>query len=183
MATYRSPTTLICSNLAVGWQTGFDLTIDINPIAESAAMERTWNGRLVNLADDAFKLFEVRISSGEGDMRPPALDEMWPGKVFSLVPPVGCEHSSRIAQGGTTRTLIRDPHPGSVRCLDLGFVDIPFTVSGRVVTLDAPAETPVRIYYRPVFELMVYAPYSKSQRETRAEAAWSIQAQEVGGEL
>jgi hypothetical protein len=79
------------------------------------------------------------------------------------------------------RTLARDPHPGSVRVLTLGFEDIPFTVDGRVVTLLAPATAVLRIYYRPILELTVWEPLKETTVEGLAEVSWELPCQEVGG--
>lgn len=174
---YPIPTTLLCEDLALGWQTGFDIVSTLSPIAESASVVRSWNGIAKNLAADEFKLFAVRLSAS-GDMRPPALSRLWPGATFQVVPTD--ELGDSIASGGSSRTLIRTPHPGSVRCLDLAFNDIPFTVAGKVVTLDAPAEATVRIFYRPVLEVFVVEPWTSTWRERSAEQSWDLSAEETG---
>lgn len=175
-----SPSALICTDLAMGWQTGLDLEIEMKPIAESGDIRRTWNGKAVNLADPAFSLFEVRIRSGEQEQRTPALSQLWPGTVIQLVPPLAL--ADRIATGGTARTLARDPYLPSLRVLDLGYNnDVEHSVAGRVVTLASAALAPIRIYYRPVLNLMVTEPWSVSGREMRGEVSWDLTCQEVGG--
>lgn len=180
MTQHVSPSTLICTDLALGYQSGFDLTVDMRPIAMSSDMRRTWNGRLLNLSDPAFRLYQVRINSGEGEIRAPALSALWPGTEFQLVPP--SELSDMIAPGGTSRTLQRTPYVDSIRVKDLGFSDIPFTVADRVITLAAPAATAVRIFYRPILDLMVTEPWTVSTRASRAEVSWDLLAEEVGGD-
>lgn len=176
-----SPTTLICPDLAVGWQSCQDLSVEISPIAESADMTRTWNGVGVNLAAPEFQLYAVRLTSGAAELRSPALSRLWPGSAFQLVPP--SEFGDFIADGNDSCTLLRDPYPGSVRCLTAGFDDVAFSVLDRVVTLDAPASGLVRVYYRPVLYLMVWAPWSETFRERDAEVSWSLETQEYGAPL
>ncbi len=175
-----SPTTLICEDLALGWQSGFDISCDLNPISEWMEKERTWNAELVDLADPAFRLFQVTIGSGEGEIRPPALMAILRQPFFYIVPPA--ELPDGIPLGGTMRTLDRDPHPGSVVCVDPEFNAVPFTVDGRVITLSAPASTPVRIYYRPVLKVTLTEPWKLSESERLAESSWSFNAAEVGGD-
>lgn len=91
--------------------------------------------------------------------------------------------SDVIAVGGTSRTLSRDPHPNSIRCLDLNFNDIPFTISGRVLTLDAAATATTRIYYRPIFDVVVTSPWTVSAQDNRGTVTWSIQFEEQGDTL
>jgi hypothetical protein len=179
MTHHISPSTLICTDLALGYQSGFDLSVDMKPIPMSSDMRRTWDGRLLNLADPAFRSYEVRISSGEGEIRAPALSRLWPGTEFQLVPP--SELGDMVAVGGTSRTLQRTPFVGSIRVYDLAFNAVPFTVAGKVLTLAAPAATAVRIYYRPILELMVTEPWSVNTRASRAEVSWELVSEEVGG--
>lgn len=175
-----SPTALVSTDLALGWQSGMDLSCSIEPIAESGDMTRTWNGRKVNLAMPEFRLYSVRISSGQGEVRSPALSQLWPGTVFTLVPTN--ELGDALSVGTQSRTLVRDPYPGSVRCVDAAFEPVAFAVVGRVVTLAAPATTPVRIYFRPILTLMVTAPWQESFREAAAEVSWSLECEELGGD-
>ncbi|MGO8083480.1 hypothetical protein [Rhizobium leguminosarum] len=179
--TTGSPTALICTDLAIGWQTGFDITSEMGSISEAGDMTRSWNGRKVNLAMPEFRLYYVRISSGQGEVRSPALSRMWPGTVFTMVPIN--ELPDVIPTGMQSRTLERDPHPGSIRCVDPEFNAIPFAVDGRVVTLAAPAATPVRIYFRPVLTLIVTAPWKETFREAGAEVSWSLECEELGGNV
>lgn len=174
-----SPSTLICTDLAIGFQTGFDLSVDMRPISEAVDRRRTWNGAFKNLADPAFRLYAVRISSGEGEIRAPALSRLWPGFEFQLIPP--SELDDQIATGGTAMTLQRMPYVESIRVIDLKFNSIPFTVSGKIVTLAAPAATPVRIYYRPILDLVVSDVWTKNTRASRAEVSWELPCEEVGG--
>ncbi len=178
---YETPSALICSDLALGWQTAMDLSVSIQPISMSADIRRTWNGRAINVADDAFRLYAVRLSSGQAELRAPALSKLWPGVIFDLVP--STELVDKIGVGGATVTLSRPPYAGSVRCLDAGHNDIPFTVSGSIVTLAAPASAQVRVFFRPVLTCMVVAPWTQSLKEVTAEVAWELSAEEVGGTL
>lgn len=173
-------TQLIAPDLALGWQSGADLTFTLRPVSEAAEMDRTWNGRKVNLASDEFRLYSVRISSGSAEYRMPALAEMWPGTQFSIVPPLRL--GDVIPTGSQSRTLGRTPYAPSVRSLTLDFIDVPFTLDGNVVTLAAPATAPVRIYYQPELQVMVTEPWEATLREKDADVSWSMTCEEVGGE-
>jgi len=180
MSEFQITTTLISDNLAIGWQTALGLTIELAPIDESAHIVRSWNGRARNLAAPEFQLFACTISSSD-DMRPPALSDMWPGKTFTMVPPA--ELSDVIQPGASSRTLIRTPHPGSVRCLTRNFADVAFTVAGKTVTLASPATEPVRIFYRPVLKLFITEPWTSSTHEQNAQVSWTLVAEEEGGDV
>lgn len=169
---------LIAPDLALGWQSGADLTFTVRPISESAQMERTWNGKKVDLGSPEFRLYSIRISSGSAEYRMPALSRMWPGTVFSVVPPLAL--GDVIPTGSQSRTLERTPYALSVRCLTLGFEDVSFTLDGDVVTLSSPAVTPVRIYYQPVLEVVVTEPWEATLREQAADVSWSLTCEEVG---
>ncbi|WP_428427325.1 hypothetical protein [Pararhizobium sp.] len=179
MSEQQSPTKIICDRLAIGWQTGFDLSVTITPIAASGDIERNWNGKYVDLSEPEFRLFSVRITSGDAEMRAPALARLWPGTVFTIVPSTPFE--DMIPVGGTTVVFERLIHPGSVRCLDLEFNDVPFTVVGRTVTLSSPAATPVRVSARYELEVIVTEPWSITDQETKASVSWSLGTEEVGG--
>jgi hypothetical protein len=177
MSEYEPLTTLIAPALGIGWQSGTDLTVDVQPIAASGNIVRNWNGIAKNLADPEFRLFAIRISSGEGEYRPPALANMWPGATFTIVPPN--EYALLIPTGGTTAVFPRLVH--SARALTLGFDDVEFTVSGKSVTLSSPATEPVRVYARWIHEVMVIEPWTESYQERIAESRWSLSTEEVGG--
>jgi len=170
---------LICADLALGWQSGADLSFTMRPIAGAGQIERTWNGRFVDLGSDEFKLYSIRISSGRSEHRLPALGRLWPGAVFSIVPPLPL--GDVIPTGATSRTLGRRPHASSVRCLTLEFTDVPFTLVGDVVSLAAPATEPVRVYYQPEMEVVLTEPWEATLREQDAEVSWSLTCEEVGG--
>lgn len=178
MSEYPITTTLISDDLAIGWQTALGLTVEFSPIQDSAHIVRSWNGEARNLAADEFKLLSCTISSSD-DMKPPALSHMWPGAVFTIIPPV--EFSDAIQPGANSRTLIRYPYKPSIRCLTKNFVDVPYTVWNKTITLDAPAAEPVRIFYRPWIDLFVTEPWSHSTHEQNAAVQWSLTAEEVGG--
>lgn len=174
-------TKLIAPDLALGWQSGADLTFTVRPISEASEMARSWNGKAVNLGSSEFRLYSIRISSGAGEHRMPALSRMWPGTEFSIVPPLAL--GDVIPTGVQSRTLERTPYAPSVRCLSLGFEDVPFTLVGNVLTLAAPAAAPVRIYYQPVLEVVVTEPWEATLREQAVDVSWSLTCEEVGGEL
>lgn len=176
--TYETPTSLICPALGIGWQSGNNLSEDCRLIQGARQWERNWNAVPKDLADPEFNLMSIRISSGDSELRPPAIDSVDELEFFDIVP---IKLFSRVIPAGSTATVFaRDLHPGSVRCLDLGFEDVPFTVSGRTVTLDAPAVSPVRVYGRCV--LTVFAKdWSLTSMDMSAEVAWWIEMEEVGG--
>lgn len=180
MNDYTPFTPFICVDLAIGWQSCTELTIDRTYIEGAVVKDRTWNGRAVTMSDPAFDLMSVVIkASGPGEMRPPALDHVQRLPSFQAVPSFILPDI--FYTGETMRTLARDPHPGSIRVLTLGFEDVPFTVDGRVVTLLAPAPAVLRIYYRPVLELTVWEPLKETTVEGLAEVSWELPCQEVGG--
>jgi len=176
MTGYTSPTAILAPALGFGWQTGFDLSVELSPIAASARIVRNWNGIAKNLVDPEFRLFALRISSGD-DMRPPALANMWPGTVFSIVPPN--ELMIVIPTGGTSAVFPRSVH--SARALTTGFDDISSSISGKTVTLSAPAVEPVRVYARLQYEVIVTEPWRETYREADASSQWQLMTEELGG--
>lgn len=177
MAQYEGHTKLLCPALGIGWQTALNLSVELSPIAESAAIERDWNGRAVNLADPMFRLFAIRISSGADDMRPPALANLWPGDTFTIVPPG--ETCAIIPAGGSTAIFPRTIH--SARALTLGFDDVAHSFAEKTVTLSSPATETVRVYARQEHEVMVTEPWRQSLQEAEASYSWQLATEEVGG--
>lgn len=151
---YPVPTAMICSDIALGWQSCMNLTTEISPIEEAARMRRTWNGTAINLARPAFQLLRVTLTC-EGDMVSPALAHMWPGKRFQLIP---AEELSEPTWEPQQRTA----YPGSMRILDQHF---------------QPASSGRR-FYRPVLDLVVWDPWFISGREADKVVSWSLPAQE-----
>lgn len=178
MTEYTTPTEILAPALGLGWQTGFDLSVELSPIAASANIVRNWNGIAKNLVDPEFRLFALRISSGD-DMRPPALADMWPGTVFSIVPPN--ELMRVIPVGGTAVTFSRPVH--SARALTMGFDDVSSSIAGKTVTLSAPATEPLRVYARLQYEVIVTEPWRETYREAEAASQWQLATEEVGGDI
>jgi len=174
-----SPSKLICSAMPLGWQTGTDMTANISLISEASDMRRSWNAELRNFADPAFRLFKIELTSGEGEYMTPPLMRLMPGDSFHIV--IDADFEDFIPAGGTTRTLIRDPHPGSIRCKNLGIAAVPFTSSGRVVTLATPAAEEVRISARYDLSVMITEPWKFSERASDRKVSWSVVVEEVGG--
>ena len=173
-------TSMICLDFGLGWQTCTDLEFEHSPIESSMHIDRTWNGAAEDMSDPAFDLFAVSIKSqGAGELRAPALDRLRRLDEFVCVPTF--EFVDTIRATGTTRTLIRDPYEPSIRVLDEAFNDIPFSVSGRVITLSSPATSTLRIYYRPILSLKVFAPWKETFVESAAEVSWELYCEEVGG--
>ncbi len=175
-----SPSKIVCSAMPLGWQSGTDLTANISLIDDAADMRRSWNGRIRNFADPAFRLYRVEISSGDGEYMTPALTRLMPGDEFDIV--FDADFEDFIVTGATTRTLIRNPHPGSIRVKNLGWDDVPFSVAGRVVTLSSAAATPVRISYRPVLQVAVTEPVKWTERASDRKVSWSLVTEEVGSD-
>lgn len=168
-----TPTALVADLFAIGWQTGFQIRESLKPI-DAGELRRTVNGRLINLTATEFRKYALSISSD--DIRPPALGHLWRGSEI-IIAPVS-ELGDLIAPGGSSRTLARDPLPGSIRCLTKSFADVPFTVAGRTLSLSAPAAETVRIYFRPVLEMMVVG-WSADEDEPGARSSWSIEMEEI----
>ena len=176
MTEYSTPTEILAPDLGFGWQTGFNLSVELSPIAASANIVRNWNGRAKNLVDPEFRLFAIRISSGD-DMRPPALANMWPGTVFSIVPPN--ELMIVIPTGSTAAVFPRAIH--SARALTMDFEDISSSIGGKTVTLSSPATVPVRVYARLQYEVMVTEPWRETYQEAAATSQWQLMTEELGG--
>lgn len=176
MAEYSTPTEILANDLGIGWQTGFDLSVELSPIAASANIVRNWNGRAKNLVDPEFRLFALQITSGD-DMRPPALADMWPGTVFTIVPPN--EVMLVIPTGGSAAAFPRTVH--SARALTMAFDDMPSSIGGKTVTLSAPATEPVRVYARLQYEVIVTEPWRETYREAAATSQWQLMTEELGG--
>jgi hypothetical protein len=83
------------------------ITQSIEPIAASASLERTVNGRLVNLAPPQFQLYRSKISCEDQD--PPNSDGFWPGSVVTVY----CVTELGVPPGGAAAT--RPMVPGSQR--------------------------------------------------------------------
>ena len=180
MTNFAPMTSMICSDLAIGWQTCTDLTFDFQPIEDAMYLDRTWNGAVEDMSDPAFDLFSVTIrSSGPAELRAPALDNVRRKAEFLCVPTF--ELDDVFYAGEAIRTLKRDPHPGSIRVLTLGFTDVPFTAAGRVITLSAAAPSVLRIYYRPVLKLKVFQPWKQTYSDANTEVSWELYCEEVGG--
>ncbi|WP_296071526.1 hypothetical protein [uncultured Agrobacterium sp.] len=180
MSTFAPMTPMICTDLAIGWQTCTDLSFDFGPIEDAMYHDRTWNGALEDMSDPAFDVFFVSIrSAGPAELRAPALDNVRRKSQFVCVP--SFELDDVIYTGETVRTLKRDPHPGSLRVLTSGFDDIPFSVDGRVVTLASPAPSTLRVYYRPVLTLKVVQPWKQTFSDANVEVSWELYCEEVGG--
>ncbi|WP_107675016.1 hypothetical protein [Agrobacterium sp. LAD9] len=177
MAEFEGHTKLLCPALGIGWQTALNLSVEMSPISGSANITRTWNGGIVNLADPMFRLYAIRISSGADDMRPPALANLWPGETFSIVPPG--ELCVVIPVGSSTALFPRKVH--EARALTLGFEDIPFTFSGKTITLSSAATEPVRVFARLQYEVMVWEPWDITFNEADAQYSWQLVTEEVGG--
>ncbi|MBB3521005.1 MULTISPECIES: hypothetical protein [unclassified Rhizobium] len=177
MAEFEGHTKLLCPALGIGWQTAFNLSVEMQPISGSAIMTRDWNGKMVNLADPMFRLYAIRISSGADDLRPPALAGMWPGEVFTVVPP--SELCVVIPVGSSTAIFPRQIH--TARAITLGFDHVAMTFADKTATLSAPATEVVRVYATMEHEVMVIEPWQQTFREAEAQYSWQISTEEVGG--
>lgn len=177
MAEFEGHTKLLCPALGIGWQTALNLNVELSPISGSANMTRNWNGGIVNLADPQFRLYEIRISSGYDDMRPPALANLWPGETFTIVPPG--ELCVVIPVGSSTAVFPRKIH--STRAITLGFEDVAHSFSAKTLTQSAPATEIVRAYASMEHEVMVTEPWRQSFREAEAQYSWQLPTEEVGG--
>ncbi|MGO7273943.1 hypothetical protein ACCT18_01395 [Rhizobium ruizarguesonis] len=177
MPEFQGHTKLLCPALGIGWQTALNLSVELSPIQGSASIARTWNGGAVNLADPAFRLYAIHISSGADDLRPPALARMWPGETFTIVPPG--ELCVVIPVGSSTAVFPRAIH--EARALTLGFNDVAHTFADKTVTLSSPATEVVRAYASMEHEVMVTEPWRQSFREADAQYSWQLATEEVGG--
>lgn len=83
------------------------ITQSLTPIAASALVERTVNGRLVNLAPPQFLLYGSTISCD--DIDPPNSDGFWPGMIVTVY----CVTELGVPPGGASAT--RPMVPNSTR--------------------------------------------------------------------
>ncbi|WP_279482244.1 hypothetical protein [Aureimonas sp. SK2] len=173
-----TPSSILFPALGLGEGSGLAVRESLRPI-ENGQRRRTINGRLRHTGRPEFNLYELEISSD--DVQPPALSRLWAGTIVTIVPV--SELGDYVGNGGTTVTLVRDPHPGSVRTRDSQGLPVPLSVVGRVVTLAKPADGLVRLHYRPVLTLMVTEAWTQDEAETggAASTSWSISLAEVGG--
>ena len=173
-----TPSTLLFPSLGLGEGSGLAVRESLRPI-ENGQRRRTINGKLRHTGRPEFHLYELEVSSD--DVQPPALSRLWAGSVVTVIPV--SELGDVIGSQGTTVTLTRDPHPGSVRARDSQGLPVPLNVVGRVVTLNAPAVGMVRLHYRPMLTCMVTEAWSQDEAETggAASTSWSISLAEVGG--
>lgn len=105
MDTMPSPTTLIADALQPGWSSFHGLNCEIEPIQDSAEIERDWNGRAIVMADPLFRLYRIRLFA-DGEHKPAALGGLWPGEIIPLVvPPVYLAGSIDRASYGDPQVL------------------------------------------------------------------------------
>ncbi len=169
------PTKILAPELGLGWQTGFDIVVDVVPMSDDGEIERDWNGKYVDMTEPEFQLYEIRISSSD-DMLPPALANMWKGKVFSIVPPN--EHTLVIPTGGSSIQFPRKIH--SVRAITMSSENVPVTFLDKVATLAAPAVEPIRVIVRYEHEVVVTQPYRNSMQEREVRYTWDLTTEETG---
>lgn len=169
------PTKILAPELGLGWQTGFDIVVDVQEIGHDGEIERDWNGNYVDMTEPEFQLYEIRISSSD-DMLPPALANMWKGKVFSIVPPN--EHTLVIPTGGSSVQFPRKIH--SVRAITMSSENVPVTFLDKVATLVAPAVEPIRVIVRFEHEVVVTQPYRNSMQEREVRYTWDLTTEETG---
>ncbi|MEY9198455.1 hypothetical protein ABIA16_003571 [Sinorhizobium fredii] len=175
-----SPTELICIDLALGWQSGRNLSFERQPIQEATSNAvRYWHGEADDWTDEEFQdLYEYTISSGDGEMRNPAFSRMQIGQKFNIVLPH--EHVDFIATGGTVRTLKRIPHASYLRVVDVEWNDVAFSAAGAVITLAAPAVRPVNIFYRSE-DYVILRSWRDGLSEGKGDTSWSLTCADVGG--
>lgn len=171
-----TPSNLILDALGLGDGSGLGVRESLRPL-ENGQRRRTINGVLKHLGSAGFRQYELTI--GSDDVQPPALGDLWPGDVVTVVPISELGHV--IGHQGTTVTLGRDPYVGSVRTRDSAGRSVPFAIAGRVVTLEAPADGVVRVFYRPVLRMMLAEPWSQDEAESGGplSTGWSLSLAEV----
>lgn len=175
MSDRKSPTKILAPELGIGWQTGFDIVVDVQEMSHDGEIERDWNGSYIDMTEPEFQLYEIRISSSD-DLLPPALTNMWKGRVFSIVPPN--EHVLVIPTGGTAVQFPRKIH--TARALTLGFEKVAVSFADKVATLSAPASEPVRVIALFEHEVVVTQPYRNSLQEREVRYSWDITTEETG---
>ena len=75
-------TVLTMTGIGVSPYSARGLTQTLEPIAQSAQVRRTINGKLVDLSLSQFRLFRSTISGD--DQRPPINNGIWPGRIVTV---------------------------------------------------------------------------------------------------
>lgn len=173
-----TPSKIDIAALGLGDGSGLGIRESLRPI-ENGQRRRTINGVLRNTGRPEFRLYELELSSD--DVQPPALGNLWPGSIVSVVPisEIGVVVPAWQLRFPVTRAL----EPSSVRgrLPDGRPLRVDYSASFSTFTLPAMQSTPVRIYYRPRLTMMVVDPWSQDESETGGplSTSWSIRMQEV----
>ncbi len=167
----HTPSKIRAPALGLGWLSGMDLTAEVTQTEGSMDMRQDVNGKWDNWAYDEFSLFNVVLTSGEGEYRFPALCNMWGREDVEI--DLFYPFTADIRPGQTVITLIRPPAPGSVKVKGTGWDDLDFTVDGRTVTLSAPPPAYGRVFFNPRLKLRNGA-WRMRGVEQSGRADWSI---------
>lgn len=156
----------------------------LEPISEAAQLRRTINGRLVNTGDQAFRKYRISLSGT--DLRPPALDGIWPGMAIEI------SAITELTKRDATPVLLTLPDGTRVRKVDLGREPVPgsvtvkntdnvgismIAVAGASVYLDRQVGE-VYVTYRPRLSCIIEN-WSSDEDEAAASVSWSLSALEV----
>ena len=139
-------------NYPIPLRTAYEYTEDLE-FAGEAEVKRQWDGKAVFLAPTYSELVDISIQATgwrlPADLKRGAVVTVHSRKTWSKA----------IHAGESSVELDRDAVPGSIRVVKTidGNRELPqpFTVSGRVVTLTAPATGTVIVLYRPIFECLL----------------------------
>lgn len=156
----------------------------LEPIGEASQLRRTINGRLVNTGDASFRKYRVSLSGN--DLRPPALDGVWPGMEIEI------GAITELVKHDLSPIMWTMPDGSRVRRIDLGREPVPGSVMIRNATnvgISIIAQAGPSLYiqmqlgelyitYRPQLTCIIES-WSSDEDEAAASSSWSLTALEV----
>lgn len=170
----HTPSKIRAPALGLGWLSGIDLSAELTPADGAIDMRQDVNFRWDNWGYEENDLYYVTLSSGNGEMRFPALCEMFGREDVEV--DIFFKFTQVILPGQTSITLRRPPVPGSILVKGTGWVgdDLAFALGGdgRTVTLSAPPPTYGRVFYHPRLKLRLRGPWRMRQVEQADTAEW-----------
>ncbi|MCF7728698.1 hypothetical protein [Sulfitobacter sp. M22] len=160
-----------------------DISENLAPIDGSAAVRRTVNGRLVSVASPNFRKYRLSVSGS--DVEAPALGQLWPGDILSIVPFSFLTHFEQRPVNGWQNVdgeisveLAREPLNGSVEISrGNGSQIATFYLTSSTVRFQA-SDDDFYIKYRPKMSVMVTS-WTQDESEISGSVSWSLEAEEV----
>lgn len=176
----------------VAFPPGSDLYIvcDVSPIAQASDLRRSVNGDLINLARSPFKKYRVSLTCA--DIRPAAIDHLFPGDYLEVVPSepfhfsfhppatsVQIPRSCIEIVGMTAAGDLVQPNVQPVSSLPLSKVYDPVRVAAmranRTVNFPVAVES---VRFRPVLACRLLSS-SHDSVEFKSTSSWKLELEEV----